>query len=123
LQTDIPPKDLSSNKRKTLFISKLPSNITKEELEQRFSKYGKIRSIRMINDIITGETKGYAFLEYKHYADAYFVYKKFIRKGNSKFFQVDFERARNQQNWKPRRLGGGIGGNKNSGQLRFKEKS
>lgn len=32
---------------------------------------------------------------------------------------VDIERERSQPGWKPRRLGGGLGGKKESGQLRF----
>eukprot|EP01130_Rhizamoeba_saxonica_P010517 TRINITY_DN430_c0_g1_i2.p1 TRINITY_DN430_c0_g1~~TRINITY_DN430_c0_g1_i2.p1 ORF type:complete len:111 (+),score=23.06 TRINITY_DN430_c0_g1_i2:435-767(+) len=33
--------------------------------------------------------------------------------------KVDFERERLNKGWIPRRLGGGLGGNKKSGQLRF----
>ena len=75
----------------------------------------------MIKDFITGEHKSYAFLEYKHFNDALYVYKKFKRnkQKNPNEIQVDFERARNQKGWKPRRIGGGVGGNKRSGQLRF----
>lgn len=32
---------------------------------------------------------------------------------------VEYERERIQKGWKPRRLGGGLGGRKESGQLRF----
>lgn len=38
-------------------------------------------------------------------------------KGNQIF--VDFECSRTMKGWKPRRLGGGFGGKKESGQLRF----
>ena len=33
---------------------------------------------------------------------------------------VDWERSESQEGWKPRRLGGGLGGKKQSRQLRFK---
>lgn len=119
---DNPPENLHSSKKKTLFISKLPSNINEEQLQEKFSKYGKIRSLNLIKDLITGENKGYGFLEYKHFDDAFYVYRKFRKnkqKINTNEIQIDFERARNQKGWKPRRLGGGVGGNKRSGQLRF----
>lgn len=32
---------------------------------------------------------------------------------------IDFERERTMPNWVPRRLGGGFGGRKESGQIRF----
>lgn len=112
---------MQSNKKRTLFLSKLVSTITEEQLIEKFSVYGKIKSLKIIKDLITGEHKGYAFLEFKHYEDALYVYKKFRRNNhkNPNEIQVDFERARNQKGWKPRRIGGGVGGSKRSGQLRF----
>lgn len=69
---------------------------------------------------MTGESKGYCFLEFKHSSDA----KTAFRKGQGIFIDnqkilVDFERCRTQKGWKPRRVGGGIGGVKKSGQMRF----
>lgn len=64
--------------------------------------------------------KGYAFIEYEQECsaeDAYREANKMNLDGNIIF--VDFECERLLKGWKPRRLGGGFGGKKESGQLRF----
>lgn len=69
---------------------------------------------------MTGFPKGYAFLEYENEADAEETYKRAYKTeldGNVLF--VDFECERLLKGWKPRRLGGGFGGKKESGQIRF----
>lgn len=64
--------------------------------------------------------KGYAFIEYETESaaeEAYCRADKMNLDGRSIF--VDFECERLLKGWKPRRLGGGFGGRKISGQLRF----
>lgn len=64
--------------------------------------------------------KGYAFIEYESEGSAVEAYKyanKMNLDGNLIF--VDFECERLLKGWKSRRLGGGFGGKKESGQLRF----
>lgn len=64
--------------------------------------------------------KGYAFIEYELESSAEEAYReanKMNLDGNIIF--VDFECERLLKGWKPRRLGGGFGGKKESGQLRF----
>lgn len=64
--------------------------------------------------------KGYAFIEYESESsaeEAYRLANKMNVDGNVIF--VDFECERLLKGWKPRRLGGGFGGKKESGQLRF----
>lgn len=73
-----------------------------------------------MKDIVTGAPKGYAFIEYqteRAAEEAYRKANKVIVDGQAIF--VDFECERLLKGWKPRRLGGGFGGNKESGQLRF----
>lgn len=64
--------------------------------------------------------KGYAFIEYESECaaeEAYrFANKKMV---DGSVIFVDFECERLLKGWKPRRLGGGFGGKKESGQLRF----
>ena len=101
---------------------------------------------------MTGRSKSYAFIEYKHYEDAeeaYFVspltcivkgaftaclFKPFPSPSTLSMIKgchkqscfvdgtpvvVEFECERELPGWMPRRLGGGLGGRKESGQLRF----
>lgn len=104
----------------TIFVSRLNHKTTKETIRDVFSKYGKLKRFRLVRDIVTGTPKGYAFVEYETEAEAEEAYRKANRinlEGNLIF--VDFECERLLKGWKPRRLGGGFGGKKESGQLRF----
>jgi len=121
--TDVPPHKIFSKAHKTLFIGGLNRKTTEQTIKKEFKQQGSIESIKMIQDVITNENKGYCFVEFKHFSDAYRAYKKStdLFLDNQKVV-VDFERERLQKNWKPRRLGGGLGGRKNSGQIRFSHK-
>ncbi|PRP77363.1 hypothetical protein PROFUN_05608 [Planoprotostelium fungivorum] len=69
---------------------------------------------------LTGHSRGMAFITYSHGRDfhaAYDATKHCLI--DNKQIMVDFERERIVKGWIPRRLGGGIGGRKESGQLRF----
>lgn len=89
-------------------------------MSQKFSSFGKIISVKVVRDIITGLSKCYAFVEFKHRSDAKVAYQEMNHTiiDNCKIL-VDFEHGRTMPGWKPRRLGGGFGGKKESGQLRF----
>lgn len=64
--------------------------------------------------------KGYAFIEYEEECDAEEAYVKAHKMNvDGRPIFVDFECERLLKGWKPRRLGGGFGGMKESGQLRF----
>ena len=68
--------------------------------------------------IDTGESRRYAFIEYDRERDALAAYDARIEV-DGRQVKVDFERERLMPGWVPRRLGGGLGGQKESGQLRF----
>ena len=105
---------------KTLFVGRINYKTSEEKLNEIFSKYGKIKSLRLIRDLVTGFSKGYAFVEYKHRSDAKYAYKKsYSLMVDNRELIVEFEYERKLHGWKPRRLGGGLGGYKQSGQLRF----
>lgn len=125
----------------TLFIGRLSFDTTEATLEREFGRYGKIYHLRLVRDIITGASRGYAFIEYKHSSDCkqayqvpttldctivlYFISTKNFQQSmhkatiDSRQIIVDIERERLMPGWVPRRLGGGLGGRKESGQLRF----
>ncbi|KAL0786238.1 hypothetical protein Bca101_002484 [Brassica carinata] len=84
------------------------------------SKHGKVKSLRLVRHIVTGASRGYAFVEYetekemrRAYEDAH---HSFI---DGREIIVDYNRQQLMPGWIPRRLGGGLGGRKESGQLRF----
>lgn len=89
-------------------------------IKEEFSKFGKIVECRLVKDIVTGKSKRYAFVEYEnaggveralHAMREEAVYRAEI--------VVEHEAERRLRGWRPRRLGGGFGGRKDSGQLRF----
>lgn len=112
--------NVNSDPRKTLFVGSLNYKTSEDKLKKIFSEFGTIKSIRLVCDCITGQSKGYAFIEYKHRSDAKKAYyESFKLVIDERELIVDYEHARNLPGWIPRRLGGGLGGFKESGQLRF----
>lgn len=114
-----PPK-LDTDPKCTLFIGRLNKNTRELDIEKAFRAHGEVVNVRLVRDLVTGVSKRYAFLTFARERSCI----EAIRALNRSDFQgatilVDFECARNLPGWKPRRLGGGFGGNKNSGQLRF----
>ncbi|KAG8970546.1 hypothetical protein FRC03_006675 [Tulasnella sp. 419] len=95
---------------KTLFISKLSKRATENDIRREFESYGAIERIRLVRDQ-KGRSRGYAFIVYEREKDMKAAYKDaegIVILG--KRILVDVERGRTVRGWKPRRLGGGLGG-------------
>ncbi|KAK0055272.1 U11/U12 small nuclear ribonucleoprotein 35 kDa protein [Biomphalaria pfeifferi] len=104
----------------TVFIGRLSPNSTEESIKKVMKQYGSIVRARVVKDIITGFSKCYAFVEF---GDEYQA-RNAVRSGNKTLIDdfevlVDLEKERTLKGWIPRRLGGGLGGKRESGQLRF----
>ncbi|KDR15265.1 U11/U12 small nuclear ribonucleoprotein 35 kDa protein [Zootermopsis nevadensis] len=115
-----PDKNVKGKSDRTIFVARLYRQTKEDSVVEEFSKYGPIRRFRLIRDIVTGSSKGYAFIEYekKEAANQAYHYANNLIIDGRRIF-VDFECGRKLPGWKPRRLGGGFGGKKESGQLRF----
>ena len=48
---------------KKLFIGNLPASTTEKEIQMLFSKYGTVRSTRLVTDVFSGQCKGFGFIE------------------------------------------------------------
>ncbi|OJI95914.1 hypothetical protein ASPVEDRAFT_35227 [Aspergillus versicolor CBS 583.65] len=101
---------------KTLFVSRLSYEVTDQDLEREFGRFGPIERIRIVKDTVTpkGSKKphrGYAFIVYEREKDMKAAYKETdgIRIRDRRVL-VDVERGRTVKGWKPRRFGGGLGG-------------
>ncbi|XP_071754333.1 U11/U12 small nuclear ribonucleoprotein 35 kDa protein [Centroberyx gerrardi] len=115
-----PNKGVVGDPLLTLFVARLNPQTTEDKLHEVFSKYGDIQRLRLVRDIVTGFSKGYAFIEYKEERSVVRARRdanKLVVDQHELF--VDFEQERTLKGWVPRRLGGGQGGKKESGQLRF----
>ena len=95
--------------------------MTKEDsVKTRFSAFGELEKCYLVRDIITGKSRRYAFVEFKRERDARNAWRdmnKAIIDGSE--ILVEYEQERSLKGWIPRRFGGGFGGRKESGQLRF----
>ncbi|KAL6542270.1 U1 small nuclear ribonucleoprotein [Orobanche minor] len=66
--------------------------------------------VRLITDKESSKPRGYAFIEYMHTRDMKAAYKQADgKKVDNRRVLVDVERGRTVPNWRPRRLGGGLG--------------
>ncbi|KAK9239294.1 hypothetical protein V1525DRAFT_372816 [Lipomyces kononenkoae] len=95
----------------TLFISRLAFDVTEQDLDDEFGRYGQIERIRIVRDKNSGKVRGYAFIVFAREKDMRAAYKDMngVRIKGRRVL-VDVERGRTVKSWKPRRLGGGLGG-------------
>lgn len=62
---------------KRLFVGNLAYTTTSAQLEELFSQVGKITSLNLITDKFSGQSKGFAFVEFTTDAEADEAVKKF----------------------------------------------
>jgi RNA recognition motif-containing protein len=47
---------------KKLFIGNLPTSTNEKDLQNLFSKFGTVRSLKLVTDIFTDKCKGFGFI-------------------------------------------------------------
>ncbi|XP_073127954.1 U11/U12 small nuclear ribonucleoprotein 35 kDa protein [Henckelia pumila] len=104
----------------TLFVGRLSHLTTEDTLRKAMDAYGRIKNLRLVRHIVTGASCGYAFVEFETEKEMRQAYKDAHHTiiDDSEIL-VDYNRQHLMPGWIPRRLGGGLGGKKESGQLRF----
>ncbi|KAG6921701.1 small nuclear ribonucleoprotein U1 subunit 70 [Chelydra serpentina] len=101
---------------KTLFVARVNYDTTESKLRREFEVYGPIKRIYMVYSKRSGKPRGYAFIEYEHERDMHSAYKHADgKKIDGRRVLVDVERGRTVKGWRPRRLGGGLGGTRRGG--------
>ncbi|EGG07788.1 uncharacterized protein MELLADRAFT_35320, partial [Melampsora larici-populina 98AG31] len=96
---------------RTLFISRLSFEATESDLKKEFDMYGPIEKLLIVKNKLTGKSRGYAFILFEREKDMKAAYKDAEGlKIKGRRILVDVERGRTVKGWKPRRLGGGLGG-------------
>ncbi|KAB1228149.1 U11/U12 small nuclear ribonucleoprotein 35 kDa protein [Morella rubra] len=104
----------------TVFVGRLSHFTTEDTLRKAMSKYGRVRNLRLVRHIVTGASRGYAFVEFETEREMRRAYKDAHHSIiDDSEVMVDYNRQQLMPGWIPRRLGGGLGGKKESGQLRF----
>ncbi|KAL0449959.1 UNVERIFIED_CONTAM: U1 small nuclear ribonucleoprotein [Sesamum latifolium] len=102
--------NISGDPYKTLFVARLNYETTESRIKREFEAYGPIKRVCLITDKETNKPRGYAFIEYVHTRDMKAAYKQADgKKIDNRRVLVDVERGRTVPNWRPRRLGGGLG--------------
>ncbi|XP_068318995.1 U11/U12 small nuclear ribonucleoprotein 35 kDa protein-like [Pyrus communis] len=59
----------------TLFVGHLSHLTTERTLRKAMSKYGRVKSLRLVRHIVTGASRGYAFVEYETEGEMQRAYK------------------------------------------------
>ena len=49
---------------RTVFVYNLDFDTSESTISSKFLKFGEIKSLDLIRDIVTGDSKGYCFIEY-----------------------------------------------------------
>ncbi|GMM38217.1 U1 snRNP complex subunit [Saccharomycopsis crataegensis] len=102
---------IRGNPYRTLFVGRLSYNVTEVDLQKEFSTYGAIERVRVVRDKETNKSKGYGFILFERESELNQACKSADGKViDGRACIVDVERGRTVKNWKPRRLGGGVGG-------------
>ncbi|KAJ1967692.1 hypothetical protein IWQ62_001697 [Dispira parvispora] len=100
----------TSDAYRTLFVARLPYDITEKELVREFELYGKVVKARVVRSKETGEPRGYGFVEFEQERALRVAFRESTGvKLKGRRIVVDVERGRTVKGWKPRRLGGGLG--------------
>lgn len=104
----------------TVFVGRLSHFTTEDTLRKAMNKYGRVKNLRLVRDIVTGASRGYGFVEYETEREMHRAYEDAHHSIiDDHQILVDYNRQQLMPGWIPRRLGGGLGGKKESGQLRF----
>ncbi|KAI3337585.1 hypothetical protein HD806DRAFT_43949 [Xylariaceae sp. AK1471] len=104
---------------KTLIVARLSYDANESDLEKEFGRFGQIERIRIITDNHAHERPNKKKKPHRGYAFVVFEREKDMRAAldgcdgiriKDRRIKVDVERGRTVKGWKPRRLGGGLGG-------------
>ncbi|GAP90044.1 putative U1 small nuclear ribonucleoprotein [Rosellinia necatrix] len=104
---------------KTLIVARLSYEANESDLEKEFGRFGPIERIRIITDTHAHERPNKKKKPHRGYAFVVFDREKDMRAAlegcdgiriKDRRIKVDVERGRTVKGWKPRRLGGGLGG-------------
>lgn len=97
-----------------IFVGNLSKEVTDDDLQSLFSEYGTVRSVKVIKDMFSGESKGFGFVEMPGQAEA----QKAISELNTKDLKgkkITVNEARPRNDNKRGGGGGGRGGHRGGG--------
>jgi RNA recognition motif-containing protein len=94
-----------------IFVGNLAKDVTDDDLQNLFNEYGSVKSVKVIRDLFSGESKGFGFIEMPGLSEA----QKAINALNTvdvKGKKITVNEARPKTDKRP---GGGSGGGRGQG--------
>ena len=82
---------------KKIFVGSLPSSATEQEVTELFSKYGKVRSIKLATDLFSNQCKGFGFIEMEGHEARAAIAGLDGSEFNGKNLRVNFENPKNRR--------------------------
>jgi RNA recognition motif-containing protein len=76
---------------KKLFIGNLAPSTKEEGLQDLFSEFGKVRSLKLVTDVFSGQCKGFGFIEMEGHEARAAIAGLNGRDFNGKQLKVNFE--------------------------------
>ncbi len=92
-----------------IFVGNLAKEVTDLELQELFATYGTVRSVKIIRDLFSGESKGFGFIEMPGNTEAQTAMKE-LNTHELKGKKLSVNEARPKTD---NRRGGGGGGRNN----------
>jgi len=56
---------------KKLYVGNLPDSATEQDLSDKFAAFGTVKSVKLITDRVTGQSRGFGFIEMASEAEAH----------------------------------------------------
>ncbi|KAJ8428703.1 hypothetical protein Cgig2_018483 [Carnegiea gigantea] len=78
----------------TLFVGHLSHATTEDTLHQDMSRYGRVKNLRLVRDIVTGASRGYAFVEFETEREMRRAYEGELQRSVSPQNSLKVEEAR-----------------------------
>ena len=103
---------------KKLYVGNLAYTVREDELQELFGQAGKVESVKIINDTMTGRSKGFAFVEMMEEEEAQKA-KEMFNGYTFKERKLVVDDARPQRERGDRDFGGGRRGGKDRGYSRY----
>lgn len=89
-----------------IYVGNLAPEVTEQDLENAFGEFGKIKSVKVIKDMFTQQSKGFGFVEMESTNEANQAIQK-LNTAELKGKRITVNEARPPKN---NRSGGGFGG-------------
>ena len=85
---------------KKMFVGNLPASTKELELSELFSEFGKVRSLKLVMDVFSGNCKGFGFIEMEGHEARAAIKGLDGKLFNGNYIKVNFEVVKGK---KPRR--------------------